>query len=162
MTTLILETEPLATQVTVSDQKLIVDLVDGRSLTVPLAWYPRLLNASPEERQTWQLLGDGYAIEWTNVEDHHPTPQEVFWIIEIAASSLRFDCEVKALAYAQPAIPEYWVLDVNEFKLHVYRSPSANGYQSEMILAEEMTIAPLVFSSCLVTVKEMLRSSPNP
>ena len=94
-------------------------------------------------------------------EDHHPTPQEVFWIIEIAASSLKFDCEVKALAYAQSAIPEYWVLDVNEFKLHVYRSPSTNGYQSETILAEEMTIAPLAFPDCLTTVKSMLRSGSN-
>ena len=62
MTTLILETEPLANQVTVTDKWLIVDLVDGRSLSIPLAWYPRLMHASPPERQNWQLLGDGYAI----------------------------------------------------------------------------------------------------
>ena len=62
MTTLILETEPLANQVTVTDEWLIVDLVDGRSLSIPLAWYPRLMHASPPERQNWQLLGDGYAI----------------------------------------------------------------------------------------------------
>ncbi|MFB2978634.1 DUF2442 domain-containing protein [Microseira sp. BLCC-F43] len=49
MTTLILETEPLATNVTVTDDKLIVDLADGRSLIVPLAWYPRLWHASIEE-----------------------------------------------------------------------------------------------------------------
>lgn len=62
MTTLTLETEPLALQVSVTDENLIVDLMDGRSLIVPLAWYPRLLQASQEERQNWQISGDGYAI----------------------------------------------------------------------------------------------------
>ncbi len=70
MTTLTFETEPLATQISVTDEKLIVDLVDGRSLVVPLSWYPRLLNASQPERQNWQLLGDGYAIEWVDLDEH--------------------------------------------------------------------------------------------
>ena len=70
MTTLMLETEPLAAQVRVTEEKLIVELVDGRSLSVPLAWYPRLTHASQEERQNWQLLGDGYAIEWVDLDEH--------------------------------------------------------------------------------------------
>ena len=70
MTTLILETEPLVTTVTVTDEKLIIDLVDGRSLAIPLSWYPRLIHASPQERQNWQLLGDGYAIEWLDLDEH--------------------------------------------------------------------------------------------
>ncbi|NIV00835.1 MAG: DUF2442 domain-containing protein [Phycisphaerae bacterium] len=70
MTTLTLETEPVAVEVTVTDEKLIVDLVDGRSLAIPLEWYPRLMYGSPEERQTWHLLGDGYAIEWPDLDEH--------------------------------------------------------------------------------------------
>jgi hypothetical protein len=70
MTTLTLETEPLALQVSVTDENLMVDLVDGRSLIVPLSWYPRLLQASQKERQNWQLLGDGYAIEWVDLDEH--------------------------------------------------------------------------------------------
>ena len=70
MTTLILETEPIANQVIVTDEKLIVELVDGRSLVIPLFWYPRLIHASPEERQNWQLLSDGYAIEWEDLDEH--------------------------------------------------------------------------------------------
>ncbi|PZO44884.1 MAG: DUF2442 domain-containing protein [Shackletoniella antarctica] len=70
MTTLVLETEPLAAQIKTTDETLIVDLVDGRSLVVPLSWYPRLLHASQEERQNWQLLGDGYAIEWVDLDEH--------------------------------------------------------------------------------------------
>ena len=59
MITLTLETEPIAHQATLTDDKLIIDLADGRSITVPLTWYPRLLHASPAERQNWQLLADG-------------------------------------------------------------------------------------------------------
>lgn len=62
--------EPLAARVHVTHEKLIVYLVDGRSLSVPLSWYPRLQHASDEERQDWQLLGDGYAIEWPVLDEH--------------------------------------------------------------------------------------------
>ncbi|HUG94259.1 MAG TPA: DUF2442 domain-containing protein [Planctomycetaceae bacterium] len=64
MTTLTLETDPLASVVSIGDEKLVVHLIDGRSLAVPLDWYPRLLHASASERQNWLMLGDGYAIEW--------------------------------------------------------------------------------------------------
>jgi hypothetical protein len=70
MTTLVLETEPAAIHVTITEDKLTVDLADGRSLVVPLAWYPRLVHGSPTERQHWQLLGDGYAIEWLDLDEH--------------------------------------------------------------------------------------------
>lgn len=70
MTTLTLETEPLATAVSVDSDKLVVELIDGRSLIVPLAWYPRLLQGSPQERSNWQLLGEGYAIEWPDLDEH--------------------------------------------------------------------------------------------
>jgi hypothetical protein len=70
MTTLTLDTEPLATQINVTEDKLVIELVDGRSLIIPLSWYPRLLNASHQEKQNWQLLGDGYAIEWIDLDEH--------------------------------------------------------------------------------------------
>ena len=70
MTTLTLDTEPLATQIDVTEEKLVIELADGRSLIIPLSWYPRLLNASHQERQNWQLLGDGYAIEWIDLDEH--------------------------------------------------------------------------------------------
>ena len=70
MITLTLETEPIANQVSFTDEKLVVDLADGRSLSVPLDWYPRLVYALPQERQNWQILGDGYAIEWVDLDEH--------------------------------------------------------------------------------------------
>jgi hypothetical protein len=70
MNTLMLEIEPIALEVRVTDEKLIVDLTDGRSIIIPLEWYPRLAYGTPEERQNWQLLGDGYAIEWPDLDEH--------------------------------------------------------------------------------------------
>ena len=70
MTTLTLETDPIAIEVTVTEERLIVGLADGRSIAIPLEWYPRLTHGSPEERQNWQLLGDGYAIEWPDLDEH--------------------------------------------------------------------------------------------
>ena len=69
MTSSALKNEPKAMNVRVHDGKLIVDLVDGRSLTVPLDWYPRLAHATPEQQRNWVLLGDGYAIHWPDLDE---------------------------------------------------------------------------------------------
>ncbi|MBD2508782.1 Uma2 family endonuclease [Nostoc muscorum FACHB-395] len=88
--------------------------------------------------------------------DHHPTPKEVYLIIEVADSSLKLDCEIKAKAYSQAGITDYWVLDVVSRQLHVFREPTQNGYQNEVILAEDATISPLEFPDLSITVLEML------
>ncbi|MBI5301574.1 MAG: DUF2442 domain-containing protein [Chloroflexi bacterium] len=48
---------------------LSVDLVDGRTITVPLAWYPRLLHATPEQRLNWRIAGAGYGIHWLGIDE---------------------------------------------------------------------------------------------
>ena len=70
MNTLVLEAEPAAVSIQVTDQWLTVDLMDGRTLRVPLYWYPRLVHATDVERSRWRLLGDGYAIEWPDLDEH--------------------------------------------------------------------------------------------
>ena len=52
-----------------NDDGLIVGLVDGRTIIVPLAWYPRLLNATAEQRREYRLLGDGEYIQWPQVDE---------------------------------------------------------------------------------------------
>ena len=56
-------------QVEVTDDSLIVDLVDGRTITVPLAWYPRLWHATPEERNKWRLIGDREEVHWPELDE---------------------------------------------------------------------------------------------
>lgn len=51
------------------DDTFSVDLVDGRTITVPLAWYPRLLHATPEQRENWSLAGGGYGIHWPEIDE---------------------------------------------------------------------------------------------
>ena len=70
MTTLVLKTEPVAVKVSLSSEHLTIELADGRFVLVPLQWYPRLINASKAERQNWRILGDGYAIEWPDLDEH--------------------------------------------------------------------------------------------
>jgi hypothetical protein len=58
-----------ATQVTVTDDTLTVELCDGRTISVPLAWYPRLLHGSAEERGRWRLIGQGRGIHWLDLDE---------------------------------------------------------------------------------------------
>src|SRR5271166_2814049 len=62
--------EAKAQTLQVSDDVLAVDLADGRTITVPLAWFPRLACGTPEERANWRLIGSGGGIHWPDlVED---------------------------------------------------------------------------------------------
>lgn len=60
---------PVAVNVSVSEDTLGVDLRDGRSLLVPLAWYPRLAYAAAEERNNWRLIGQGEGIHWADLDE---------------------------------------------------------------------------------------------
>jgi hypothetical protein len=55
--------------VEVTDDELTVVLADGRRISAPLAWFPRLLRATPEQRADWELLGDGEGIHWPRVDE---------------------------------------------------------------------------------------------
>jgi Protein of unknown function (DUF2442) len=70
MSTLAKEIEiPSIENVKISDDTLCVDLSDGRSISVPLAWYPRLSHASATERKRWRLVGRGVGIHWKNLDE---------------------------------------------------------------------------------------------
>ena len=70
MTSLAIEIqEASAQQVTVSDDSLTVDLVDGRTIIVPLVWYPRLWYGSPEERERFEIIGEGTLIHWPDLDE---------------------------------------------------------------------------------------------
>lgn len=60
---------PDATGVEVTNDSLTVELNDGRAISVPLAWYPRLLHANSEERRNWRLIGKGQGIHWEDLDE---------------------------------------------------------------------------------------------
>ena len=61
--------EAVAQGVTASDEALIVDLADGRTITVPLAWFPRLTHGTPAERANWRRIGGGVGIRWPDLDE---------------------------------------------------------------------------------------------
>jgi hypothetical protein len=71
MTTMVLEVkvEPRIERLESTDRYLIAHLKDGRILSVPLGWYPRLEYGSPEERSRYELAGDGYAVHWPDLDE---------------------------------------------------------------------------------------------
>jgi hypothetical protein len=69
MTTLTLQTEPLAVDVAVTTTVLRVILDDGRELSVPVEWFPRLRDASAAERANWRLIGRGEGIHWPDIDE---------------------------------------------------------------------------------------------
>lgn len=69
MNSLILNEAPRAMAVACSDDELRVSLTDGRCLSVPVAWFPRLAHASPAQRANYELLGDGQGIHWPAVDE---------------------------------------------------------------------------------------------
>ncbi len=60
---------PKAQQVRVAEDSLIVDLDDGRTISVPIVWYPRLLHGTTEERNNWRFVGGGEGIHWPDLDE---------------------------------------------------------------------------------------------
>ncbi|MDE0165953.1 MAG: DUF2442 domain-containing protein [Bryobacterales bacterium] len=60
---------PEAQEVSVTEGTLKAELADGRTISVPLAWYPRLVHATREERDNWQLIGEGQGIRWPDLDE---------------------------------------------------------------------------------------------
>ena len=69
MPTLVESSEALAIDVSCSDDSLIVVLDDGRTVSVPLVWFPRLLAATPQERKDWESIGGGIGMHWEAIDE---------------------------------------------------------------------------------------------
>ena len=69
MPTLVESSEALAVEVSCSDDSLIVVLDDGRTVSVPLVWFPRLLAATPQQRKDWESIGGGIGMHWEAIDE---------------------------------------------------------------------------------------------
>jgi hypothetical protein len=69
MNILALKTDGRVEAVYFTRDSLVVDLMDGRTISVPLTWYPKLLKATPKERSHWEICGGGYGIHWPEINE---------------------------------------------------------------------------------------------
>lgn len=84
----------------------------------------------------------------------HPTPEDVYWLIEIADTTIKRDLGLKAELYAVAEVKDYWVLNLATQQLHVFREPQSDGYQRQTILQNQQTVSPLSFPDCAIRVAE--------
>ncbi|MBD6614870.1 Uma2 family endonuclease [Komarekiella sp. 'clone 1'] len=108
-------------------------------------------NSEPEpDIAIVQRLGRKY-------REHHPYPENIYWLIEYANSSLEKDLETKSQIYAEVGIPEYWVVNLKKLHLVVFREPLDGEYATKMTLTTG-TIQPLSFSDISISVEKILNS----
>lgn len=108
-------------------------------------------NSEPEpDIAVVQRLGRVY-------REHHPYPENIFWLIEYSDSSLSKDLEVKSKIYAVAGIREYWLINLKNKQLIVFRSPTNEGYLSKELLTEG-NINPLAFPDISVSASRIIGS----
>lgn len=88
--------------------------------------------------------------------DRHPRSSDIYLVVEVADSTLKQDCEIKDKLYAQSGIDDYWVLDLKNRQLHIFRNPTPRGYTSHLILTEPNQAAPLAFPSLALSLTDLL------
>lgn len=86
--------------------------------------------------------------------DRHPTSDEVYWVIEVATSTLNYDRNYKASIYAKANIPEYWVIDIHHQQVLVFRAPNGDRYQIEQVFTAQDTIAPMTFPAIAIVLAD--------
>ena len=69
MSTLAIKVDPLAVDISISEHDLTVILADGREISAPLEWFPRLKSATAEQRRNWRLVGQGIGIHWEEIDE---------------------------------------------------------------------------------------------
>jgi Uma2 family endonuclease len=86
---------------------------------------------------------------------HHPYPQDIYWLIEVANKTLKKDLEQKIITYARNGIPEYWVIDLVNKKLIVHTQPKDNNY-SQIVEYRAGIVTPLAFSNIRIELDKLL------
>lgn len=105
------------------------------------------LDSAPQPDIVWAKPKD--------YSDHHPLSDEVFLVIEVADSSLHFDCGEKAELYAAGGIKDYWVVDVQHRVVHVFRQPGKDGYRQRASHQQGQQLNPLAFPEVAIDLTEL-------
>jgi Uma2 family endonuclease len=104
-----------------------------------------------------ELREDGY-------DRSHPTPEEILLVVEISDSTLKYDREDKKFQYAAAGIPEYWIINLLDFVLEVYREPFIGetgevDYRSKMVYRSHQWMAPALFPKCRIALNRVFPQS---
>ena len=91
----------------------------------------------------------------SNYSDHHPYPEDIYWLIEISNTTLDEDLGRKKKIYAQAGINEYWVIDLKATAIIIFQEPSGNHYQTKFTV-NEGRITPIAFSELQIEVATLL------
>lgn len=92
----------------------------------------------------------------TKYSDHHPTPQEILFVLEIADTTLAQDRLIKARLYAQAGVIQYSILNVNARELEDYRDPDESGYRTKHTYRADDSFTLVAFPDVRITVNELL------
>lgn len=90
--------------------------------------------------------------------NRHPYPEDIFWLIEFSDSSLEKDMEEKRRLYAQVQVPEYWVVDLQQSRLVVFRSPDGSDY-GEIVTTTDGELVALAFPDLRFSVRRLLEGT---
>lgn len=130
---------------------LLEDALGDRSVFVSTQ-DPILLNNSSEPEPDLAIV-KGTMFDYA---EHHPVPEDIYLVIEVADSTLKQDCQVKDKLYARSNIAEYWVIDLKNRQVHIFRDPTSTGYTSQLILTETHSISPLAFPEIVLSIASIL------
>ncbi|MFN6558560.1 MAG: Uma2 family endonuclease [Nostoc sp. ChiSLP01] len=87
--------------------------------------------------------------------DRHPAPDEIFLVIEVANTTLETDRKQKAPLYAKGGIIDYWILDVNQRQVFVFREPGLETYNLEFILQKDATLSSIAFPEIEIKIGKL-------
>ena len=94
----------------------------------------------------------------SNYRDRHPYPQDIYWLIEISNTTLETDLNQKKRIYANAGINEYWIINLKDIELIVFREASGNDYKTKNTFNDGM-IAPIPFPNTEIEISELLKIS---
>lgn len=121
-----------------------VEVRESKPVTLPN-------NSEPEpDVAVIQPLDDEYG-------QHHPYPENIFWLIEFSNASLSKDLELKTQVYAGAGIPEYWVVNLRKLELVVFTQPTGQDYASRQVFTDG-EVYPVAFPDVAVSVTRILRN----
>lgn len=96
----------------------------------------------------------------TTYLEHHPYPEDIHWLIEFSNATLAKDLTTKKATYAQAGIHEYWVVNLKDKQLHVFKSLQKGHYATEEVL-KTGTLSPLAFQDVQIQVSRLMTSSQS-